>query len=48
MIPPPAQHTMASRIGATVTEAAASHSVYVSQPEAVATVIAQAAAGTAG
>jgi pimeloyl-ACP methyl ester carboxylesterase len=45
MIPPPAQHTMASRIGATVTEVAASHSVYVSQPEAVATVIAQAAAG---
>jgi pimeloyl-ACP methyl ester carboxylesterase len=47
MIPPPAQHTMASRIGATVTEVAASHSVYVSQPEAVATVIAQAAAGAA-
>jgi pimeloyl-ACP methyl ester carboxylesterase len=48
MIPPPAQHTMASRIGATVTEATASHSVYVSQPEAVATVIAHAAAGAAG
>jgi pimeloyl-ACP methyl ester carboxylesterase len=47
MIPPPAQHTMASRIGATLTEVAASHSVYVSQPEAVATVIAQAAAGAA-
>jgi pimeloyl-ACP methyl ester carboxylesterase len=47
MIPPPAQHTMASRIGATVTEVAASHSVYVSQPEAVATLIAQAAAGAA-
>ena len=47
MIPPPAQHTMASRIGATVTEVAASHSVYVSQPEAVATLIAQAAAGPA-
>jgi pimeloyl-ACP methyl ester carboxylesterase len=45
MIPPPAQHTMAERIGATVSEVAASHSVYVSQPEAVATVIAQAAAG---
>ena len=47
MIPPPTQHSMASRIGATVTEVAASHSVYVSQPEAVASVIAQAAAGAA-
>ena len=45
MIPPPAQHTMAERIGATVSEVTASHSVYVSQPEAVATLIAQAAAG---
>ena len=48
MIPPPAQHTMAGRIGATVSEVAASHSVYVSQPEAVATLIAQAAVGPAG
>ena len=48
MIPPPAQHSMASRIGATVSEIAASHSVYVSQPEAVASVIAQAAAGAPG
>jgi pimeloyl-ACP methyl ester carboxylesterase len=47
MIPPPAQRTMADRIGANVTEVAASHSVYVSQPEAVATLIAQAAAGYA-
>ena len=47
MIPPPAQHTMAERIGATVSEVTASHSVYVSQPEAVATLIAQAAAGPA-
>jgi len=47
MIPPPAQHAMAERIGATVSEVAASHSVYVSQPEAVATLIAQAAAGPA-
>jgi pimeloyl-ACP methyl ester carboxylesterase len=47
MIPPPAQRTMADRIGATVTEIAASHSVYVSQPEAVATLIAQAAAEVA-
>jgi pimeloyl-ACP methyl ester carboxylesterase len=45
MIPPSAQRTMAGRIGATVSEVAASHSVYVSRPEAVATVIAQAAAG---
>ena len=47
MIPPPAQHAMAGRIGATVAEVAASHSVYLSQPEAVATLIAQAAAGAA-
>ena len=45
MIPPSAQQAMAGRIGATVTEVEASHSVYVSQPEAVATLIAQAAAG---
>ena len=45
MIPPPAQRTMAGRIGATQSEVTASHSVYVSQPEAVATLIAQAAAG---
>ena len=47
MIPPSAQQTMADRIGATVSEVAASHSVYVSQPEAVASVIAQAAADPA-
>jgi pimeloyl-ACP methyl ester carboxylesterase len=47
MIPPAAQHSMAGRIGAGVSEVAASHSVYVSQPEAVATMIAQAAAGAA-
>jgi pimeloyl-ACP methyl ester carboxylesterase len=44
MIPPPAQRTMAGRMGATQSEVTASHSVYVSQPETVATVIAQAAA----
>jgi pimeloyl-ACP methyl ester carboxylesterase len=44
MIPPPAQRTMAGRIGVTQSEVTASHSVYVSQPETVATVIAQAAA----
>ncbi|WP_329261248.1 alpha/beta hydrolase [Streptomyces sp. NBC_01478] len=44
MIPPPAQHQMAERAGATVTEAAGSHAVYVSQPAAVADLIKQAAA----
>jgi len=43
MIPPPAQRAMAERTGATVTEVPASHSVYVSQPEAVASLIKQAA-----
>ncbi len=47
MIPPPAQHAMAERAGATLSEVAASHSVYLSQPEAVATLIAQAEAGAA-
>ena len=42
MIPPPAQRAMAERTGATVTEVAASHAVYVSQPQAVADVIEQA------
>jgi len=45
MIPPSAQRTMAGRIGATVAEVAASHSVYVSQPAAVADLIKQAARG---
>jgi pimeloyl-ACP methyl ester carboxylesterase len=39
MIPPPAQHAMADRAGATVSEAAGSHSIYVSQPAAVVAVI---------
>jgi pimeloyl-ACP methyl ester carboxylesterase len=43
MIPPPAQHAMAEKAGATVSEVAASHSVYLWQPEAVATLIAKAA-----
>jgi pimeloyl-ACP methyl ester carboxylesterase len=46
MIPPAAQRTMASRAGATVAESDASHSVYVSQPEAVATIITAAIAGS--
>lgn len=43
MIPPPAQRKMAERAGATVTEAAGSHAIYVSQPEAVAALIEKAA-----
>jgi pimeloyl-ACP methyl ester carboxylesterase len=43
MIPPPAQRTMAERIGATVTETSGSHAVYVSNPAAVASLITQAA-----
>ena len=42
MIPPPAQRTMAKRIGATVVETPGSHAIYVSQPAAVAGVITQA------
>jgi pimeloyl-ACP methyl ester carboxylesterase len=44
MIPPPAQREMSGRAGATVEEVAASHSVYVSQPQAVAALIKKAAA----
>ena len=43
MIPPSAQRTMAERAGATVTETPGSHAVYVSNPAAVAGLIAQAA-----
>jgi pimeloyl-ACP methyl ester carboxylesterase len=43
MIPPPAQRQMATRAGATVAEAAGSHAIYVSKPEAVAVLIAKAA-----
>lgn len=43
MIPPAAQRMMAERAGATVTETAGSHAVYVSKPEAVAAIIEQAA-----
>jgi pimeloyl-ACP methyl ester carboxylesterase len=43
MIPPPAQRAMADRAGATVSEVAASHSLYVSQPRATAEVIKKAA-----
>jgi len=45
MIPPPAQRAMSERAGATVVEAAGSHSIYVSQPAAVAALIKDAANG---
>ena len=43
MIPPPAQRQMSERAGSTVVEVAGSHSVYVSQPVAVAELIEKAA-----
>jgi pimeloyl-ACP methyl ester carboxylesterase len=43
MIPPPAQRAMAQRAGSTVVEVPGSHAVYVSQPRAVADLIAKAA-----
>lgn len=43
MIPPDAQRAMSQRAGATVVEVNGSHAVYVSQPQAVAHLIAQAA-----
>ncbi len=48
MIPPSAQRAMAERTGATVTEVPGSHSIYVSQPAAVAGLITQAATATRG
>jgi pimeloyl-ACP methyl ester carboxylesterase len=44
MIPPPAQRAMSERAGSTVAEVPASHSLYVSQPAAVAGLITRAAA----
>ena len=46
MIPPPAQRAMSQRAGSTVVEVPGSHAVYVSQPEAVAKLIRQAADAT--
>jgi pimeloyl-ACP methyl ester carboxylesterase len=43
MIPPPAQQMMAKRAGAKVVEVPGSHAIYVSQPQAVADLIKQAA-----
>ena len=47
MIPPDAQRAMSKRAGSTVSEVAGSHSVYISQPKAVAAIIAKAATGVA-
>jgi pimeloyl-ACP methyl ester carboxylesterase len=45
MIPPPAQRVMAKRAGSTVVEERGSHAIYVSQPGAVAALIAAASKG---
>jgi pimeloyl-ACP methyl ester carboxylesterase len=45
MIPLPAQKFMSGRAGSTVTEVSGSHAIYVSQPQAVATIIKEAAKG---
>ena len=45
MIPPPAQRLMSKRAGSTVVEAAGSHAIYVSRPDAVAALIEEAAKG---
>ena len=47
MIPPDAQRAMSKRAGSTVVEVKGSHAVYVSQPEAVASLIEKAARGVA-
>ena len=47
MIPPDAQRLMSQRAGSTVTEVAASHSIYVSQPKPVVKVIEEAAKNAA-
>ena len=45
MIPPPAQRFMSKRAGSSVVEIAGSHAIYVSQPNAVAMLIKEAAQG---
>ena len=45
MIPPDAQRAMSTRAGSTVVEVKGSHAVYVSQPQAVASLIQTAAKG---
>jgi pimeloyl-ACP methyl ester carboxylesterase len=47
MIPPPAQRAMSERAGSTVVEVPGSHAIYLSQPAAVADLIAQAASALA-
>jgi pimeloyl-ACP methyl ester carboxylesterase len=47
MIPPDAQRAMSKRAGSTVAEVKGSHAVYVSQPKAVADLIAKAVSGVA-
>jgi len=47
MIPPDAQRFMSKRARSTVVEAKGSHTIYVSQPQAVAKVIETAAADAA-
>jgi pimeloyl-ACP methyl ester carboxylesterase len=47
MIPPDAQRFMSKRAGSTVVEVKGSHAVYVSQPQAVASIIEKAAMGVA-
>jgi pimeloyl-ACP methyl ester carboxylesterase len=47
MIPPAAQRFMSKRAGSTVVEVAGSHAIYVSQPNAVAMLIKNAANGVA-
>ena len=47
MIPPDAQRAMSKRAGATVVESKGSHAVYVSRPQAVASIIQNAAKGVA-
>jgi hypothetical protein len=43
MIPPPAQHLMSKRAGATVVESKGNNAVYVSKPDVVASIIKSAA-----
>jgi pimeloyl-ACP methyl ester carboxylesterase len=47
MIPPDAQRAMSKRAGSTVVEVKGSHAVYVSQPQAVVSIIEKAAKGAA-
>ena len=45
MIPPAAQRLMSKRAGSTVVEVKGSHSIFISQPQAVASLIEKAAKG---